>query len=101
MLLRDCYDVIMKRPEKNTAAGGGVNPRQLAAAVLRISVDDSCGRVTCGGDLKDRIRIRDDARFWFNHDNNGLFSFRGCCNILDLDPEVVKGIVTKRWGVGK
>lgn len=91
----------MKPRQKNTAISRDVNPRQLAAAVLHTAMDDSCGRVACESNLKARIRIRDDARLWFGYDHDGLFSFRGCCCILDLDPVMIKDNIRRRWGIRK
>lgn len=88
--------------------------KRLVAAVVREAVQEyyeliaralreqerSSGLGKRGRDLRaaeDMVRSTSDVWAWFSNDrDDGYFSFRGACDLLDLDPDRLLSALRKR-----
>ena len=69
----------------------------LWAAVLERAIDDLFFpyKPKMSSNMRDWVRIKDDAEKWINSDSMRFGSFRCVCDILGLDPWVVRNKISK------
>lgn len=92
-----------------------IDHRRLMAAVIERAVRDVrethdlphpvCPART-DGDKEHNARVREEyylaleVRSWFASDREGLFTFRGICNALDIDPRPILKKLTPVMTIG-
>ncbi len=75
----------------------GRGERNLIAAVIEQTLQDVMGEQVGDVPLKDRAKVQRSASRWILGNRDGLFSFRYCCEALDMDP----GRIRKRVREGR